>query len=220
MTADHYDAIIVGGGHNGLTAAAYLAQVGLSTLLLERDDHLGGATMSAQAFKGVDARLSRYSYLVSLMPRQIIEDLRLDIRLARRRYASYTPLPGTDTGLLIDHGDPEATARSFAAVGATNDTEAWSEFYARTTRLATAIWPTMTQPLPRRSAIEQVSGDTEIVTDFLRRPLGEVLEDTFTNDLVRGVVATDALIGTFADAHEPDLRQNVCFLYHVIGGGT
>ena len=220
MTADHYDAIIVGGGHNGLTAAAYLAQAGLSTLLLERDDHVGGATMSAQAFKGVGARLSRYSYLVSLMPRQIIDDLGLDIRLARRRYASYTPLPGTDTGLLIDHGDPEATAKSFGAVGASKDTEAWSAFYARTTQLATAIWPTMTQPLPRRSAIEQAIGDTGIVADFLRRPLGEVLETTFTNDLVRGVVATDALIGTFADAHEPDLRQNICLLYHVIGGGT
>ena len=103
------DVVIVGGGHNGLTAAAYLAQAGLSVLLLERQDHLGGATLSAQAFEGVDARLSRYSYLVSLMPPQIIDDLGLDIRLARRRYASYTPVPGMDTGLLIDHGDAEAT---------------------------------------------------------------------------------------------------------------
>src|SRR5690348_2229071 len=136
MTADHYDAIIVGGGHNGLTAAAYLARAGLTTLLLERDDHLGGATMSAQAFPGVDARLSRYSYLVSLTPRQIIDDLGLDITLARRRYASYTPLPGTHTGLLIDHGDAAATAASFKAIGASKDAERWSEFYARTATLA------------------------------------------------------------------------------------
>ncbi|BBH17379.1 phytoene dehydrogenase [Nocardioides baekrokdamisoli] len=215
-----YNAVIIGGGHNGLTAAAYLAKAGLTTLLLERDDHLGGATMSAQAFRGVDARLSRYSYLVSLMPRQIIDDLGLDITLARRRYASYTPLPGTDTGLLIDHGDPAATAASFNAVGAEADAGAWSDFYARTSHLAATIWPTMTQPLQRRSAIEQAIGDNEIVADFIDRPLGEVLEDTFTDDLVRGVVATDALIGTFADVHEPDLRQNICFLYHVIGGGT
>lgn len=219
-TRPHYDTVIIGGGHNGLTAAAYLAKAGLSTLLLERDDHLGGATMSAQAFKGVDARLSRYSYLVSLMPRQIIDDLGLDITLARRRYASYTPLPGTDTGLLIDHGDPEATAKSFSAIGAHSDAEAWADFYDRTAMLATAIWPTMTRPLPLRSAIEEAIGDCSVVTDFLRRPLGEVVEDTFANDLVRGVVATDALIGTFADAHEPTLRQNICFLYHVIGGGT
>jgi phytoene dehydrogenase-like protein len=220
MTVDHYDAVVVGGGHNGLTAAAYLAKAGLSVLLLERDDHLGGATVSAQTFVGVDARLSRYSYLVSLMPRQIIDDLGLDLTLARRRYASYTPLPGTDTGLLVDHGDPVATAASFAAVDAVCDAAAWSEFYDRTARLGAAVWPTMTQPLPRRSAINDAIADPKITTDFLDRPLGEILEATFADDLVRGVVATDALIGTFADLHEPDLRQNICFLYHVIGGGT
>ncbi len=217
------DVVIVGGGHNGLTAAAYLAQAGLSVLLLERQDHLGGATLSAQAFEGVDARLSRYSYLVSLMPPQIIDDLGLDIRLARRRYASYTPVPGTDTGLLIDHGDAEASQESFAAIGAEADIEAWNRFFARTARLADVIWPSMTGPLPRFGEISAAladTGDDELVADFLTRPLGEVLEKTFSSDLVRGVALTDGLIGTFADAHGADLRQNICFLYHVIGGGT
>jgi phytoene dehydrogenase-like protein len=154
------------------------------------------------------------------MPRQIVDDLSLDITLARRRYASYTPLPGTDTGLLIDHGDPAATATSFAAIGARADGAAWSDFYARTSTLADVIWPTMTEPLPRRSTIEAAIADPAIVSDFLDRPLGEVIERTFADDLVRGVVATDALIGTFVDTHEADLRQNICFLYHVIGGGT
>ncbi|HWL42820.1 MAG TPA: NAD(P)/FAD-dependent oxidoreductase [Ilumatobacter sp.] len=214
------DVVIVGGGHNGLTAAAYLARAGLSVVLLERQDHLGGATVSAQAFPGVDARLSRYSYLVSLLPRQIVDELGLDIRLARRRYASYTPVAGTDAGLLIDHGDAAASAESFASVGAERDVAAWSEFYARTDRLAAAIWPTMTGPLPRLGAIADAVGDDSIVGDFLQRPLGEVLERTFTSDLVRGVVLTDGLIGTYADAHQADLQQNICFLYHVIGGGT
>ena len=70
---DRYDAVVVGGGHNGLTAAAYLARAGRSVLLLERLDHVGGAAVSAQAFPGVDAHLSRYSYLVSLLPRQVID---------------------------------------------------------------------------------------------------------------------------------------------------
>ena len=65
---------IIGGGHNGLTAAAYLARAGASVTLLERLDHVGGAALSAPAFPGVDARLSRYAYLVSLMPRQVIDD--------------------------------------------------------------------------------------------------------------------------------------------------
>ena len=84
-----HDVVIIGGGHNGLTAAAYLALAGRSVLVLERDDHLGGAAVSAQAFEGVEARLSRYSYLVSLLPQRIIDDLGLDVRLVRRRFSSY-----------------------------------------------------------------------------------------------------------------------------------
>src|ERR1700754_3800913 len=91
--SDAYDVVIVGGGHNGLTAAAYLAKAGLSVIVLERLDTVGGAAVSAQAFDGVDAWLSRYSYLVSLLPQRIIDDLGLRISLARRRYSSYTPVP-------------------------------------------------------------------------------------------------------------------------------
>ena len=84
MSTSH-DVVVVGGGHNGLTAAAYLARAGRSVLLLERSPQLGGATVSAQAFPGIEARLSRYSYLVSLVPQQIVSDLGLRLRLARRR---------------------------------------------------------------------------------------------------------------------------------------
>ncbi len=111
------DVVIIGGGHNGLTAAAYLAQAGLDVQVLERLDVLGGAAISAEAFAGVDARLSRYSYLVSLLPQRIIDDLGLQLALAPRRYSSYTPVPGGDGGLLVDNQDPFA-ADSFAALGA------------------------------------------------------------------------------------------------------
>ncbi|WP_083664156.1 phytoene desaturase family protein [Ornithinimicrobium sp. CNJ-824] len=219
MTTSH-DVVVVGGGHNGLTAAAYLARAGRSVLLLERQDALGGATVSAEAFEGVGARLSRYSYLVSLLPRRIVDDLGLRLDLARRRYSSYTPVPGGDTGLLIDNGDPRATAASFAAVGAADDAARWEAFYDRVGRLAQAVWPTMTEPLPRATELAERVGDPGLVRDFLHRPLGEVVEATFADDLVRGVVLTDGLISTYASAHEADLRHNVCFLYHVVGGGT
>lgn len=124
MPHQTYDVVIVGGGHNGLTAAAYLSREGLSVLLLERSGHLGGASVSAEAFPGMGARLSRYSYLVSLLPRQIVEDLDLRIMLRRRRYSSYTPQPGTERGLLIDHGDAAATRASFEGLGAGADIEA------------------------------------------------------------------------------------------------
>ena len=104
------DVVIVGGGHNALVSATYLALAGKSVTILERLDHVGGAAVSEQAFEGVDARLSRYSYLVSLLPARIIRELGLDIRLARRRYSSYTPEPGTDRGLLVDNTDARATA--------------------------------------------------------------------------------------------------------------
>ena len=96
--------VIVGGGHNALTAAAYLAKAGAEVTVLERLDVLGGAAISAEAFPGLDARLSRYSYLVSLLPRSIATDLGLKVSLVRRRYSSYTPVPGTDIERSTDQG--------------------------------------------------------------------------------------------------------------------
>ena len=209
------DVVIVGGGHNGLTAAAYLAQAGLSVTVLERLEVLGGAAISAQTFDGLDARLSRYSYLVSLLPQRIIDDLRLDLRLIRRRYSSYTPDPGTDRGLLIDRNDPAATATGLGA-----DATAWDAFYDGTARLARSLFPTMTEPLPTRSEARAALGDDALWHRLIEQPIGQTIAETFRSDLVRGVVLTDALIGTFAPNVDASLAANRCFLYHVIGGGT
>src|ERR1700712_2619783 len=148
--ASTYDAVIVGGGHNGLVAAAYLARAGRSVLLLERRDELGGAAVSEVAFPGVEARLSRYAYLVSLLPRTIVDELGLSLRLVRRRVSSYTPDPrdGGRRGLLVDRLDPEATRASFARVtGGEDALAAWEALYARTARVAGRGFPTLTQAL-------------------------------------------------------------------------
>jgi len=218
----NYDDIILGAGHNGLTAAAYLGRAGRKVLVLEHLGHVGGAAVSARAFPGVDARLSRYSYLVSLMPRRIIADLGLDLTLVRRRYSSFTPVPSAPArGLLVDNGDEAATAASFAALtGSGAEFEQWQRFYGRMTSLAGRVFPTVLEPLRSQEQVRELVGDDELWRSVVERPLGEVLRSTFTDDTVRGIVATDALIGTFADLDSESLAQNICFLYHLIGGGT
>lgn len=217
---EHFDVVVVGGGHNGLVAAAYLARAGRSVLILERQDHVGGAAVSAEAFPGTGARLSRYSYLVSLFPQRIIDALNLDLRLVRRRYSSYTPLPGSEAGLLIDNADESATQASFERIGAGEDARGFTSFYRSTALLAEKLWPTVTGPLLRRSEARALVGDEAAWESFIERPVGEVIERSVQNDLVRGILLTDGLISTFARAHDEDLQQNKCLLYHVIGGGT
>jgi phytoene dehydrogenase-like protein len=221
-----YDDIVIGAGHNGLTTAAYLARAGRKVLVLERSSHLGGATVSARPFAGMDARLSRYSYLVSLMPRQIITDLDLDITLIRRRYSSYTPLPTDPTsGILVDTVDPAATAASFrAATGSDKDFHAWKRFYAAMSTIAQGVFPTMLKPLVSADEMAMIAGANLDSMDMWERlttePAGAIISEMFGDDVVRGIVATDGLIGTFADLDDPSLAQNICLLYHLIGGGT
>jgi phytoene dehydrogenase-like protein len=76
------------------------------------------------------------------------------------------------------------------------------------------------EPLPHAGSIRPQVVDADLWRSLVERPLGELLEATFADDAVRGTVLTDGLIGTFADAHDPTLRQNRCFLYHVVGNGT
>ncbi len=216
-----YDAIIVGGGHNGLVAASYLAKAGKAVLLLEAHDELGGATTSVKPFPEYDARLSRYSYLVSLLPDQIVADLGIHFKTLERSVASYTPYhrDGRDDGLLVSAEWDKTTASSFQRLtGSDREGTAWREFYGEIAELAKRLAPSMLQPLKSASALKVEMGLPEVWRYLMEVPIGEVIRERFTDDLVRGVVLTDALIGTFVSADA--IQANRCFLYHLIGNGT
>jgi phytoene dehydrogenase-like protein len=184
-----YDAIIIGGGHNGLVAAALLARAGKRVVVLERLDELGGAAVSQAPFPGVEVRLSRYSYLVSLFPRDLLASLAADFELRRRSVPSYPP----------------------------NDAPGVQRL---TAQMARVMAPTLTQPLLSRAQMRALVADDTAWEALIERPLSELLERAVPDDETRGIVATDALIGTFAALDDPDLAQNRCFLYHVIGNGN
>ncbi|MEU9229976.1 NAD(P)/FAD-dependent oxidoreductase [Streptomyces massasporeus] len=222
FSQDVYDVVIVGGGHNGLVAASYLARAGRSVLLLERLDTTGGAAVSTRAFSGVDARLSRYSYLVSLLPPKIVKELGLRFQVRKRSISSYTPTErgGRATGLLVGGGEERTRAAFRDFTGSDAEYTAWREFYGMTERVAKRVFSTLTEPLPSREDLRARIGDDDAWRMLFEEPLGVTIEDRFKDDVVRGVVLTDGLIGTFTDAHDPELAQNICFLYHVIGGET
>lgn len=221
---EDFDVVVIGGGHNGLVAAAYLARAGLRVRLLERLGHTGGAAVSTQLFDGVDVQVSRYSYLVSLLPPRILKDLGAPVRLARRRFSSYTPDPATGgcSGLLVGpHVQP-----TFDAIGAADDAHRYAAFYRRCRLVTAPLWPTLMEPLPTRALARSKvldGGAPEAPAAWqalVEEPIGHAIAGAVASDLVRGVIATDALIGTFARLDDPSLIQNICFLYHVLGGGS
>ena len=217
MKAKKYDVTIIGGGHNGLVAATYLAKAGKSVVVLEANPEIGGATQSVQAFEGFDAYLSRYSYLVSLLPDKIVADLGLAFECISREVSSYTPY--ADKGLYVSRQWDEKTAASFNELDPTgHEAQAWQGFYGEIAEFAKKIAPTLLQPLKSRSELKAEINLPQTWEYLVENPIGVEIDKRFNNDVVKGVVLTDALIGTFASAY--DLQANICFLYHLMGNGT
>jgi phytoene dehydrogenase-like protein len=222
-----YDVVILGAGHNGLVAAAYLTRAGLSVLLLEKNDYIGGATTSQKVFPDYDAHLSRYSYLVSLFPEKIIRDLGLKFELRRRTTGSFTPYVkgGRHDGLLLSNVSEEASAQSmFELTGNRTEYEQMKKFYQLSRVFAEHTWDSMLEPLMAREEFQRrfQNDDTsrEAWRSLAEEPLGRAIERYLTNDVLRGLVLTDAKIGVFTHPHDPSLLQNRCFLYHLIGNKT
>jgi phytoene dehydrogenase-like protein len=223
----NYDVVILGAGHNGLVAASYLTRAGLSVLLLEKNDYIGGATTSQKVFPDYEAYLSRYSYLVSLFPEKIIRDLGLNLELRRRTVGSFTPYvrDGEHRGLLLSNVSDAARAESMVELTG-NETEfrQLKKFYHLSRVFAEQSWDSMLEPLMTKDEFKRRFDGDEIAREAWRslveEPIGRAIERYLENDLVRGLVLTDAKIGVFTHPHDPSLVQNRCFLYHLIGNRT
>jgi phytoene dehydrogenase-like protein len=222
-----YDVVILGAGHNGLVAATYLGRAGLSVLLLEKNDYIGGATTSQKVFPDYDARLSRYSYLVSLFPEKIIRDLGLNLELRRRATGSFTPYTkdGRHDGLLLSNVSEEQSRQSIVDLtGSDTEHKQIKRFYDLSRNFAEHSWDSMLEPLVERDEFKRRFDDDNVSREAWRslaeEPLGRAIERYVQNDLVRGLVLTDAKIGVFTHPHDPSLLQNRCFLYHLIGNKT
>ncbi len=171
-------------------------------------------------------RLSRYSYLVSLFPAALVDRLGIRLDLRSRQVSSFTPVERgrRSGGLLVERVPGPATEDSFRALtGSGTEFAVWQRWYGQWTTLAGVLAPLLSGPLARAADVARLAagaGCADLWEQITHRPLGSLICERFADDTVRGVVATDGLIGTHTSLLSADLSANRCFLYHLIGRGT
>jgi phytoene dehydrogenase-like protein len=229
MSAGRYDAIVVGGGHNGLTAAAYLARAGLAVCVLERRDVLGGACVTEELWPG--HRVSRASYVVSMLRPEVVRDLRL-------RDFGYDPIPldppfatfAADGQPILFPNDQGALRAELARVSA-HDAEAMPGFEALLERAAGFLRPLMLRPPPalgsrspgdvagllREAARAAGLGrrDVQELFRLLTTSVGDLLDDWFETDAIKGAYASSGVVGVWAGPRTPGTAYNL--LHHALG---
>ena len=226
---DAFDAIVVGGGHNGLTAAAYLARAGQRVCVLERRDVLGGACVTEEVWPG--HRVSRASYVVSLLHPKVVDDLRLKAfgYEVHPLDPAYATLPA-DGPPLFFFNDEQETVRSLAA-HSPRDAEAYPAFQALMERMADFLRPMLLRPPPAigsrhpgdllgllREAGRAAGLTRRDVHDFYRvmtMSVGDLLDDWFEHDAFKGAMASTGVVGVWAGPRTPGTAYNL--LHHELG---
>ena len=224
----NYDAIVIGAGHNGLTNAAYLAKAGLNVVVLEKNDYLGGASVSREMHQGWI--YSSCSYVCSMMRQSLHRDLDLG-----RHGLLLVPYLGT-----INFGDAEERLISYHDEEAAHleltrhsphDADAMHRFQTDLTRYALLIRKTLLRTVPdptsfRPRDIKELLflakqfwalGEKEIYeyVRFFTMSAAEYLEDYFENDLIKAAMASPGIIGTALGVYSPG--SSYILLHHVMG---
>ena len=226
--AAHFDAVIIGGGHNGLTCAAYLAAGGLSVCVLERRAVLGGAAVTEEFHPGF--RNSTASYTVSLLNPRVIRDLRLaqhGLCVIERPFANFLPLP--EGGYLKVGGGLAATQAEVARYSR-RDAETLPAYYAMLDRVADVLRELVLATPPsvgggigamlaawkvaKGFRALDLAGQRDVL-DLFTKSAGEVLDRWFESGPIKAAFGFDAVVGNFASPYTPGSAY--VLLHHVFG---
>ncbi|MBI4601687.1 MAG: NAD(P)/FAD-dependent oxidoreductase [Planctomycetes bacterium] len=230
--AEEVDAVVIGAGHNGLVAAAYLARAGLEVAVVERRDIVGGAAVTEEVVPGF--KFSRAAYVNSLFRPGIIRDLRLGehgFAMIPRNPSSFTPL--LDGRCLLLGPDPALVRREVSKFS-TRDAEALPRYEALLEKAALFFEPLLDEPPPdlaaaswleRLAALRELAGvglralrlgpDLPRVLEVLAAPARRILERWFESEPLRGTLATDSIIGAMASPSTPG--SGYVLFHHVMG---
>src|SRR3954471_18452543 len=227
-----YDALVIGGGHNGLVSAAYLARSGAKTLVVESRGTLGGAATTESPWEDApQLRVTRLSYVMSLMPPTIIKDLELE----RHGYKVHPMGPYyqafPEGGSLTIYDDDPARTYDSLARWSKKDADAWPKWNAWLEGLADVMGPLLTRVPPAlgsrrpadlvdtaRLAWSQRGLDvrrTADVTRLMTMSIADLLDDWFESPQVKGAMAVNGVIGTWAGPCEPGTAYVMA--HHSIG---